>query len=200
MPVPAAPRGGGEQAEDRETGPVPGEATEAFSPPEEATAGEATEVLTEGELAAEVLGGNVGAKRSAEPTAPLKPWPKQAPAPGQAPPGPASEPPPKEPEVARPINVEDAFDPLGEIAPTEKYIGPSAGMLYQEGQKAWAEYAANEFKVKAKARDAARRLKEIFLLLDKNPDSETQMKALEQVVGLTLQEVLDGTLEKRLRS
>ncbi|HVY61057.1 MAG TPA: hypothetical protein VHF22_05355, partial [Planctomycetota bacterium] len=107
--------------------------------------------------------------------------------------------PPAKPDDPKPVVVEDAFDPLGEIAPTEKYVGPSAGMLYQEGQKAWAEYAANEFKQKSKAREAARRLKEIFILLDKNPDSETQLKALEQVVGLSLHEVLDGRLEKRLK-
>src|SRR5205085_5890857 len=88
---------------------------------------------------------------------------------------------------SQPARAAPATNPDG----TPIYRGPSASQLYKEGMAAWNEYAANEFKKKPLARDAARRLKEIFLMLEKNPDGKTQVKALEQIVGLKAKDVID---------
>jgi hypothetical protein len=97
------------------------------------------------------------------------------------------------------VEVAPDVDPLGDIAPVEKYSGPPAQWCYAEGTKAWGEFAENEFKDKRKARAAAQKLRELFVFLDKNPESEKQMKALEDVVGLSCLEVMNGDLEKRLK-
>jgi hypothetical protein len=96
---------------------------------------------------------------------------------------------------SQPARAAPATNPDG----TPIYRGPSASQLYKEGMAAWNEYAANEFKKKPLARDAARRLKEIFLMLEKNPDGKTQVKALEQIVGLKAKDVIDHELERRIR-
>jgi hypothetical protein len=105
----------------------------------------------------------------------------------------------KEPEPVAMAAFDADIDPLGDIAPVQKYSGPPASVLYKEGQAAWAEYAANEYKSKSKAREAARKIREVVLLLEKNPDGETQLKALEKVIGLTWQEIADNVLERRVR-
>lgn len=83
--------------------------------------------------------------------------------------------------------------------PPPTYRGPSAQQLYKEGTAAWNEYAANEFRKKSVAREAARKLHEIFRLLEKNPDGASQLQALEKVVGLSWKDIMDHELERRAK-
>jgi len=97
------------------------------------------------------------------------------------------------------IDIPPDVDPMGDMSPIEKYSGPPAQWCYTEGVKAWGEFAEHEYKDKKKARAAASKLRELMGFLDKNPESENQMKGLEQVVGLSCLEVINGVLDKRLR-
>jgi hypothetical protein len=94
--------------------------------------------------------------------------------------------------------TDDGADPLGALAEIEPYRGPPAPVLLLDASSAWNDYVAAAKTDKPRAREAARKLRAILTILDKNPEGEEAMREMEKRMGTTFEKVLANELEARL--